>query len=96
MPVQEYWVTLQQDPTQQQLQLLRAGTVIEGVHVVPKVVRIRQSASPEVGKEEGHTDMQQRGKGSRSRHQCNSSSSSRQRGRCVVQLDVSEGKKHEV
>jgi hypothetical protein len=97
-----------QDPTPKQLQLLRAGTVIEGTHVVPKVVRVRQSsqqptaaaagaagsgAQPRSGSSGGSSR-----RGSRSSGGSSSRSSSRAEGagRCVLQLDVSEGKKHEV
>lgn len=66
-------MTLPQQPTQQQLQQLRAGTTIEGVHVTPKLVKVLQQPAEQSPSPRG-----------------------RLRGRCVVQVEVSEGKKHEV
>lgn len=44
--LQEYHVTLPTCPTPQQLQLLRAGAKVEGVHCQPKLVAvITQSAN---------------------------------------------------
>jgi len=106
--VQEYWVTLPEDPTEQQLKLLRAGTVIEGVHVAPKLVKLRQSSSNstagDAGAAGGSAKPSDAVQGRQQDRRASSSSSSRagsarqvsKKGRCVLQLDVSEGKKHEV
>lgn len=105
MNLQEYRVTLAQDPTPKQLQLLRAGTVIEGTHVVPKVVKIRQScqqptsaAAPAAGSgvHPGSGGSSSSSGGSSQRGSSGGSSRVEATGRCVLQLDVSEGKKHEV
>jgi 16S rRNA U516 pseudouridylate synthase RsuA-like enzyme len=88
-------VTLPQDPTQQQLQLLRAGTEIEGVRVVPKVAKILQRSSAATSGGQGAAAAAaggRRGASSSSR----GGGSGDSRGRCVLRLDVSEGKKHEV
>lgn len=104
----EYWVTLPEDPTEQQLKLLRAGTVIEGVHVAPKLVKLRQSSSNstagDAGAAGGSAKPSDAVQGRQQDRRASSSSSSRagsarqvsKKGRCVLQLDVSEGKKHEV
>lgn len=111
--LQEYWVTLPQDPTPKQLQLLRAGTVIEGVQVVPQVVKVLQSSSTTQQQYVQQTAATQAVQGSEnSRRNGSGRHSSGGRGgrcggggrgtagdapgRCVLQLDVSEGKKHEV
>jgi 16S rRNA U516 pseudouridylate synthase RsuA-like enzyme len=121
--VQEYWVTLPQDPTQQELQQLRAGTTIDGVHVVPKVVQILRRAASSSSDDEGAAAAAAAAGQRSSRHGSSSSSSkggkregssseeeggvvkgvggSREKlsigGKgCVLRVDVSEGKKHEV
>jgi hypothetical protein len=124
--LQEYWVTLPQDPTQKELQLLRAGTAIDGVRVVPKVVQILRRASSSQSDEDAAVDAaaggpagqysSRRGGGGKGGKRESSSSSSSEEavgmakgvgdGRreklsiggkgCVLRLDVSEGKKHEV
>lgn len=105
--LQEYWVTLPQDPTTKQLQLLHAGTGIDGVQVVPKFVKILQSSqqsTPASGtaavgagaaSKGGGATVGGRGGGRSSRRSSNGSPGDGA-GRCIVQLDVSEGKKHEV
>ncbi|WIA40579.1 hypothetical protein OEZ86_013920 [Tetradesmus obliquus] len=91
--LKEYRVTLPQLPMQQQLQLLKAGTTIEGVRVVPKRVHLLQPPSVAAG-----TAQQTPAQRSSSSGGGSSSSSSRAGpdGRCVLSIEVSEGKKHEV
>lgn len=83
--LQEYHVTLQQPPTPQQLQLLRAGTTVEGVHCQPKLVQVLNTSGSSISNSSS-------GKGGN----ISTSRSSRGSGRSVVRIDVSEGKKHEV
>lgn len=100
-------MTLPEDPTEQQLKLLHAGTVIDGVHVAPKLVKLRQSSSDSTAGDAGAAGGAAKPSGGvqgRQQDRRASSSSSRagsarqvsKNGRCVLQLDVSEGKKHEV
>jgi len=84
--LQEYHVTLPQLPSQQQLQQLHAGIMIDGWQVQPKHVEVLR-ASPDAtvaAAAEGNSlrlpQQQQR----------------RQQQRVVLRIDVSEGKKHEV
>jgi 16S rRNA U516 pseudouridylate synthase RsuA-like enzyme len=89
--LQEYRVTLPQQPTQQQLQLLKAGTTIEGVRVVPKRVHMLQSPSVADG-----SAQQAPARGGSSSSSSNAAARGRPDGRCVLCIEVSEGKKHEV
>jgi 16S rRNA U516 pseudouridylate synthase RsuA-like enzyme len=85
-------VTLPQQPTQQQLQLLKAGTAIEGVHVIPKRVQLLRPPSVAAG-------SAQQGPARGSSSSSGSSNAGVRRsadGRCVLCIEVSEGKKHEV
>jgi 16S rRNA U516 pseudouridylate synthase RsuA-like enzyme len=94
--LQEYRVTLPQQPTQQQLRLLKAGTTIEGVHVVPKRVQLLQPPSVAAGS--AHQGPA-RGSSSSSSSSSSSGNAGVRRsadGRCVLCIEVSEGKKHEV
>jgi 16S rRNA U516 pseudouridylate synthase RsuA-like enzyme len=90
--LQEYRVTLPQPPTQQQLQLLKAGTTIEGVHVVPKRVQLLQP--PSVAN--GAAQQVPARRSSTSSSSSNTAVRGRPDGRCVLCIEVSEGKKHEV
>lgn len=103
-----------QPPTPHQLQLLHAGTVIDGVLVVPKAVRVlgnsNNTTSPTATNSVSSSDTEgaaagaPTGRGQRrvglgrtnSSRTGSGSSGSSTGGRCVLQLDVSEGKKHEV
>jgi hypothetical protein len=103
-------VSLPQDPTAKQLQLLRAGTVIDGVQVVPKVVKVLQSSQqpgpasgPAAGAgagaavKGGSAAVAGRSGGRSSRRSSIGGSGDGDGAeRCILQLDVSEGKKHEV
>jgi 16S rRNA U516 pseudouridylate synthase RsuA-like enzyme len=79
---------LPQQPTQQQLQLLKAGTTIDGVRVIPKRVQLLQPPSVAAG-----SAPQGPARGSSSR---NAGVRQSAEGRCVLCIEVSEGKKHEV
>ena len=90
-------MTLLQEPTPQQLQLLRAGTEIEGVPVVPKVAKILQSSSAAAtAGGQGSAAAAAAAAGGGRRGSSSRGGGGDSRGRCVLRLDVSEGKKHEV
>ena len=106
---QEYIATVTSHPTAAQLKALRTGTEVDGVLVVPKAVQLLTSSSSTSEKSDATTttsSSSSKGKGGGGRGQGDASASSATSGgskaagrwkeKHVIQIVVSEGRKHEV